>query len=806
MKDWQKNSVCLLVIMLVLTVMVWPVVCGRSTLVATDFLNQLELPFGAKVTHFQVKNHFVLDSVADGCNDAMYFQRCVRSGQWPIWTPDLWCGYPYYAVSTLSFACPVHLMCWALLPMPAGYDWGVMLHFLAAGMFMYLLLRHWRLGFLASLLGALAYCLNTEFIFLYWHSVIRAFAWMPLVILFFDKAVRSDSWRHRVITGLLTGLLAGLAVISGSIQTAVYVLLLLGIYAGATALVRRKELTVARIVSVTALAGIIAVLLAAFQLLPTLELMRLDASGRIAGQPTTFLEGLGTIPFLSTFVVPSLWGSTESFDLFKAIHTTAIDFQGYIGIGSFAMLLLAVAGWREPQVKVLTLCAVCAMALLVFVPPIRQLLYHRLFIAYVFAAAGLAAYGLDGLLKHISTGQQIPLDRRRRKALWGLAVFLGIVTIGVLAIQIVYAVWPGPLTRFSNHFVTRRAVGTLTGFLATGTDWLKTRVDDFWKHYRLTNPAFWIPLGIGGASIAVALARLRGRLQRSCGLILVGLVIIDLTTITWRLMPMIDLKTYPLYPATMETQYLQQSATRVYHWPNSGRGIMDSDILIAYGIHAFDGDGSMHPLTMRDMLKQTQCISNAAVLGMCAVTHVLSNTNEVPTDPGFKLVSDQDGVRIYQNTMARPRVQFAAHYLRAANLQECKQIMARHDWQTRPMPIIETDRQPAPEPSALSKHAEVHIVTEKTTGVDIAVQTDTAGYVLLADTFYPGWQVVVDGHPGTISRANGAQRAVFVEPGEHRVQFSYAPASIRLGATISISTLVIVVALSLVSLRRRGSS
>jgi len=801
MKDWQKNSICLLVIMLVLVVVFWPVVCGRSTLVATDAMLQMELPYGAKATHFQVKNHFLFDTFVDCYPLAIYFQRCVRTGQCPIWTPDLWCGYPYYAVSTASFACPFQMVCWSLLEMPAGYDWGVMLHFMAAGVFMYLLLRHWRLGFLASLLGALAYCLNTESIFHYWHSTVRAFAWMPLVILFFDKAVRNDNRRY----GAVTGFFAGLAIISGSIQTTVYVLLLLGIYAGATALVRRNELTATRIVSVTALAGIIAVLLAAFQLLPTLELMRLDASGRIAGASASFLDGLGSIPFLSTFVVPSLWGSTESLDLFKAVHTTALEFQGYIGIGSFALLLLAVAGWREPQVKVLTLCAVCSVALLVFVPPIRRLLYDRFFIAYVFAAAGLAACGLDSLLKHIPTSQTIPLDRRRRKALWGLAMFLGLVTVGLLAIQAVYAVWPEPLTRVSNRVVARRAAGTLSGFVASGTDWLKTRVDAFWRYYRLTNPAFWIPLGIGGASIAVVLTRLRGRLQRSCGLILVGLVIIDLMAITWRLMPMTDLKTYPLYPATPETQYLRQSATRVYHWPNTERGIMDGDILMSYGIQAFDGDGSMHPLTTRDLLRQTQCISNAAALGMCAVTHVLSNTNEVPTDPGFELVSDQDGVRIYRNTMARPRVQFASRYRKAANLLECKQIMTSHDWQAQPMPIIETDRQPATGPNAPSEHAEVRIVTEKTTEVDITVQTDTPGYVLLADTYYPGWRVDVDGLPATICRANGAQRAAFVEPGEHRVQFRYAPASIRLGATISISTLV-VVALGLVRLGRRGGT
>ncbi|HTS16502.1 MAG TPA: glycosyltransferase [Verrucomicrobiae bacterium] len=787
MKDWQKTSACLLAITLVLTVFFWPVICGRSTLAATDILNQLELPFGANVTHFHVKNHFLIDTIGDSCNEAIYFQRCVRSGQCPIWNPLVWCGFPYYAVSTLSYACPLQLPCWLLLPMPAGYDWSIMLHFLAAGVFMFLLLRHWRLGFLPSLLGSLAYCLNTEFAFLYWHPTIRAFAWMPLVIICFDKALQSRSPRYVAATGLF----AGVAIISGSIQTAAFVLLLLAIYAAATAFIRRRELSLPRLVSVTAWAGTTAILLSAFQLLPTLELMHVDASGRLAGQSGGFLEGLESIPYLSTFVIPALWGSTESFDLFKAIHTTAIDFQGYIGIVSFAMLLLAVAAWREPQVKVLTWCALGVVALLVFVPPVRERFYYRFFIAYVFAAAGLAAYGLDSLLKQTSPAHWDP-NRRWRKTLCGLLVFLGLVAIGILVIQTAYTLWPEPLTRISNRFVARRAVGTLTGLLASGTDWLKTRVDAFWKHYRLTDPAFWIPLGAGGASIAVALARLRGRLLKSCGWILLGLAIIDLTTTAWCLVPMLDLKTSPLYPPSAQTQFLQQSATRVYHWPNSMRGILDVDILMAYDIQAFDADGSMRPLTMRDVLRQTKCLSNAAVLGMCAVTHVLCNTNEIPMDPRFELVSDQDGVRIYRNTVALPRAQFAAHYLTASNLQECKRTMARPDWQAQPIPIIETDRQPPAEWSPLSVHAEVRIVTDRTTRVDIASQTDTPGYVILADTFYPGWRVTVDGHPTVISRANGVQRAVFVEPGTHLVQFRYAPTSIRLGVAISALTLLAV--------------
>ena len=798
MKDWQKDAICLLVIVMVLLGVFWPVVCGRATLVPTDLLHQLKLPFGAKVTQIHVKNHFQMDPVADVCTAAFYFQHCVRTGQWPIWTPEVWCGLPYYALSTLSLACPFQVVCWALLAMPAGYDWSVILQFMAAGVFTYLLLRHWRLGFFACLLGALAYCLNTEFIFLYWHATLRAFVWMPLVILFFDRAMRGDGWRH----GIAAGFFAGVAIISGSIQTAVYVLLLLGIYAGATALVRRKELTVARVVSMTALAGMIAVLVAAVQLLPTLEFIPLDASGRTAGLPASFLKMLGAIPFLSTFVVPGLWGSTETFDLCKAIQSTAGEFQGYIGIASFVLLLLAVTAWREPQVKVLALCAACVVGLLVFVPFVRSRLYYRFFIAYVFAATGLAAWGLDQLLKHTHTDQAAPLECRLRNTLLGLAIFLGVVTIGLLAVQTVYALWTEPIMRFSNRVIMARASGTFSGFSGS-EEWLKMRMEDFWKYYRLTNPAFWIPLAIGGVAIAVALARLRGGLQKSCGPIFVGLVVIDLAVVTFRLLPMIDLKTYPLYPATAQTDYLQRAATRVYHWPNSGRGILDEDLLMPYGICSFDACGSMWPLTTWKLLTDAGRVTNAATLGMCAVTHVLSNTNEFPTDPAFELVSEQDGVRIYRNTMALPRARFVSHYLPVTSLQECRNIMARPDWQPQSMPIIETAGPPGPPTSAVQDPAQVRIVSEATTEVELAVQNDIAGYVLLADTFYPGWQAFVDGRPAVVHRANGAQRAVFVEPGKHQVRFRYAPASIRIGAVISGATSILCLGVWLVRSRQR---
>ncbi|HUB07098.1 MAG TPA: YfhO family protein, partial [Myxococcales bacterium] len=73
-------------------------------------------------------------------------------------------------------------------------------------------------------------------------------------------------------------------------------------------------------------------------------------------------------------------------------------------------------------------------------------------------------------------------------------------------------------------------------------------------------------------------------------------------------------------------------------------------------------------------------------------------------------------------------------------------------------------------------------------GERVVVDTASTGerWLVLADLYYPGWVATVDGVPAPIRRAYGMIRAVRLGPGRHRVVFDYRPASVRVGALVSL--------------------
>ena len=64
------------------------------------------------------------------------------------------------------------------------------------------------------------------------------------------------------------------------------------------------------------------------------------------------------------------------------------------------------------------------------------------------------------------------------------------------------------------------------------------------------------------------------------------------------------------------------------------------------------------------------------------------------------------------------------------------------------------------------------------------------GLVTISQSFHGGWRATVDGKPTTIWRANHAFQAIEIPAGTHSVVISYSEPLFRIGAAISITTLI----------------
>ncbi len=90
-----------------------------------------------------------------------------------------------------------------------------------------------------------------------------------------------------------------------------------------------------------------------------------------------------------------------------------------------------------------------------------------------------------------------------------------------------------------------------------------------------------------------------------------------------------------------------------------------------------------------------------------------------------------------------------------------------------------------------SPPAEVVSVTEEApTRVRIESTLRRPGIIVLADAFDPGWRLTIDGRAAPILRANLLMRAAAVGAGRHTLVYRYDPASVRIGACISLAGLL----------------
>ena len=156
----------------------------------------------------------------------------------------------------------------------------------------------------------------------------------------------------------------------------------------------------------------------------------------------------------------------------------------------------------------------------------------------------------------------------------------------------------------------------------------------------------------------------------------------------------------------------------------------------------------------------------------------------------FRLAHSGD-VKIYEN-LDLPGRSFLAHQATVADDEAAVALMQAPAFDPAAEVIVDTSTGTAPLHGSKPVQGKefVRVLDYTPERVEIEVSAQAPGYVVLTDAWYPGWVATVDGEREPIHRADVLFRAVAVGPGNHRVVFHFRPASLWVGAGISLVGLV----------------
>jgi hypothetical protein len=191
----------------------------------------------------------------------------------------------------------------------------------------------------------------------------------------------------------------------------------------------------------------------------------------------------------------------------------------------------------------------------------------------------------------------------------------------------------------------------------------------------------------------------------------------------------------------------------------------------------------------------TLVIRGATLLNNATGTHY---PLVVSTAGRFELVHSGD-VKIYRNLDAKPRLYVAFHAQPVDSSDEAIDRILSGEVDAQTAVAVEGGQ-----PLAGEGSAQVDILADEPERIAARVSLDAPGYLVLSDTDYPGWHAAVDGNSAPIHRANGFVRAVYLDAGEHVVEFAFKPRSLIIGALCSTAVFLLWLAVALVSLQRRA--
>lgn len=730
----------------------------------------------------------------------------VRSFQMPLWNPYVMGGTPELATGIFGVFYPFNAI-YYLLPAVWAINIDVMLHVFLAGFFTYLYVLSVGGGRYGGLVGGACFMFSGIMTIYYsLYPEYHVIPWLPLALacvekLFGEQRLRSTVW--------LGGAIA-MMVLAGQMQYIFYNLLAVSAYllfrCVALAYDTGRAASVKRPIGLATLGIGIGLALGGIQLVPTLELVPL--SQRVFRSYHEMIP-LGRSSWLSflTALSPKVFGSSADRNWFGPGYPSTT--MAYVGVTGFVLMVAALLVRRDRPVFVLG--ALGLMTWLVALgTPFVYLLYTfipgfsglrqvgRAVYIYAFVASALAGLGAGAIAKGLPAAADLVLKR------W-LIVFACLwvtVLVGVLG----SSVWSDQVVPMASSLLSQYA-GEKGWSLTKSPAHYAERIR--WMiRYELKNGAIF--LFIAAALLLVLSAWRMQRVQRKAFQIALAAVIAaDLLWFPLAHAHVVDASKYELYATSESIAFLKkdQEKFRVLSLLSCGTGqAFHPNTLMPYSIEAIQAYNSLLPgrfgkfvraLEEEKVVCGAEQHQNLFMLSRFPDNGMsqLLNVKYVATPPGASLLTDKhlrlvfDGeVRLYENLRFLPRAFFVQ---RASWFDEDEAILdqLQHaDFDPRSLVILKGQGDAHYGRLASlngSPYGEVAIVGYRPTEIRLSVDAPSDGWVVLLDTYFPGWQASVDGRPVQVQQADFAFRAVEVPAGRHQIEFRYRPLSFQVGAFLS---------------------
>lgn len=662
------------------------------------------------------------------------------------WNPYVQLGqYTFANTQFQPFYPPGLVLIW-LSPNTFGYNCFILLHYLLAGYFCYLLCRELTLEEAPSFLGGLFF-LGSGFLMAHkgHQAMMSTTVWLPLMLTFASRHARTGERREAVFAGLAVAA----SLLGGFPQATVYGLLLVAAFwfwRGGR-----------RAVAGLALCGLFAFLFSSLQLLAVAE--TLPWITRQSLSLAQFNENSLALSQFFALLMPNLRGGLHKVPSYGP-GAEVVEVFLYCGL---APLVLALGALRRRETWFWAVAAAVAGGLMIGWEPLQALLFrvpvYNLFRAPArhmqelhLALAVLAAYGWA----------------ERKRMVWPL------VAVGAaLALAIGLAHW---LPVFPNAGLTQPQA-------------------EYWRatSLRWPSPSVLFPVLAFAATGACLLLRAPGWLLGLVFLLDIGSVhrtlydnpdTSDLYGVerraevsylysqgldpqTYRILPL-DLPLFHTYPLLSMMYGLSTANDYTPMWIRRYQTLTGFDL---------SGGGGEAIVGHRQLL-------SALSIRYLLARSPYSAFSVRRTRLYQELARSHDGITVFGNPAAVPRFRFARRLVPAPDLATAKALL-----------LDPVNFDPARDAiveglAAAETVADGRILSQETrnNALTWTVETQGRAFFVVTDTWFPGWTAEVDGRPAPIFIVNGCVRGVFVDAaGRHEVRMRFWPWSLSAGLAATLA-------------------